>query len=173
MTNKAKIISLILAALLCLSAFTACSSKSDAAETAAPTAAETAAPESQAPANEDIAVETSYGSLKYPYALEEIVKCERQDTDGLESYIFSAVLDGSEIKVYTINFAASERAKLGDPLGTVQDSAGNSVYVYFQVEDDIVNDNMTVDQKNTVYAAQETVNDVISSMKDFATFAAA
>lgn len=113
---------------------------------------------------EDIKIETPYGALIFPYGFEEIVTWENETDEIADRFIFYAVLDSSKIKVYTISFSTETTTDEGDLLGEIQDSSGSSVYVYFLPENEIVNDEMSNDQKNTVYAAQETVNDVIASM---------
>ena len=113
---------------------------------------------------EDIKIETPYGALSFPYGFEEIVTWENETDEIADRFIFYAVLDSSKIKVYTISFSTETTTDEGDLLGEIQDSSGSSVYVYFLPENEIVNDEMSNDQKNTVYTAQETVNDVIASM---------
>lgn len=113
---------------------------------------------------EDIKIETPYGDLSFPYGFEEIVTWENETEGTADRFVFYAVLDSSKIKVYTISFSTEATSDEGDLLGEIQESSGSLVYVYFLPEDGIVNDEMSNDQKNTVYAAQETVNDVIASM---------
>lgn len=119
---------------------------------------------------EDIQIETPYGNLGYPYGFEEIVTWENQKDDTADRYIFYAVVDDEIIEVYDLSFAEQVLEDEESLLGKIQDPSGSTVYVYFSAEDEIVNDGMTEDQKNTVYAAQETVNDIISSLNDIPEF---
>ena len=119
---------------------------------------------------EDVQIETPYGNLSYPYGFEEIVTWENKKDDTVDRYIFYAVVDDETIEVYDLTFAKQVLEGEESLLGKIQDASGSMVYVYFSAEDEIVNDGMTEDQKNTVYAAQETVNDIISSLNDIPEF---
>lgn len=158
--QKKTIISFLFALILLVSCLTGCSSDK----------AQNGTDENQAVINENIKIETPYGNLCYPYSFEEIVKYESKNDGDVSSYIFYAALDGQDIKIYTIAFSGKNLNDAGAVLGTVKDASGNTVYVYFAPEDEIVNDGMTDGQKNTVYAAQETVNDVIASLNNLSTF---
>lgn len=120
--------------------------------------------------NEDIKVETTYGVLSYPYGFEEIVDCVKEEAGDVEKYIFYAVVNEEKIKVYTITFSEESLNDSGEILGTIQSSSDAPVNVYFLPENEIVNDDMTDDDKNTVYAAQETANDIIASLNDLSEF---
>lgn len=117
-----------------------------------------------------VEIKTNYGTLSYPIGFEEIVTFEESDNDGVQSYEFSAVLNDEQIKVYTISFSQDVREDLGELLGTIDGDDGETVNVYFAPVEDIVNDKMSEDDQNTVYAAQETVNDVIASLHENKSF---
>lgn len=122
--------------------------------------------------NQDVQVKTSYGELYYPYGFEEIVNYEQEESGDAESYVFYAVLENSRVKVYTITFSNTGLSDRGDLLGTVADDSGKTVNVYLLPEDEIVNDSMSDEDKDTVYTAQETLNDVVNSLHDWNSFTA-
>ena len=117
--------------------------------------------------NEVVSVETSYGEVEYPIGYEEIVSSEQTTDDNAEEYIFYAVLNGEKIKVYTICFSAEEMSDKGDLIGTTTNEDGDTVNIYLLPEEDIVDDDMSDDDKNLIYAAQETLNDVVSSISNW------
>lgn len=126
--------------------------------------------EEQSTGNEDVQIGTPYGNLSYPYGFEEIVKSVEVEKDDVQSYEFYAVVNEQEIKVYTISFSVSAQENSGDLLGTVQDNKGETVNVYCCPEENIIADGTSEDDQNTIYTAQETVNDVIASLKNFSGF---
>ena len=96
--------------------------------------------------------------------------CEKEEAGDVEKYIFYAVVNEEKIKVYTITFSEESLNDSGEILGTIQRSSDAPVNVYFLPENEIVNDDMTDDDKNTVYAAQETANDIIASLNNLSEF---
>ncbi len=116
-----------------------------------------------------ILVETPYGNLSYPYTFEEILTWENEDDADVVRYVFYAIVDDERIAVFDISF--TDQA-LGNAnfLGEIKNDDGTAVNVYFTAYDEIVIDGMTDDQKNIVYTAQETVNDVISSLYNISSF---
>ena len=115
--------------------------------------------------NQDISVDTPYGKLVYPYSVEEILTTESNKADDTDSYIFDAVFDENKIKVFTIYFSKSDHTDEGDLIGTTKDKDGNNINVYLKPESNIVNEEMSDDEKDIIYTAQETLNDVVTSLE--------
>ncbi len=119
--------------------------------------------------NEDILIETTYGNLSIPYGFEEIITWDEENADGIDKYVFYAVLEDEKIPVYDIEFTEQSLSDL-NYLGQIEASDGSIVNVYFDGYEDIIQEDMTEDQADIVYTAQETVNDVISSLNEISTF---
>jgi len=120
--------------------------------------------------NEMVTVDTSYGEVEYPAGYEEIVSAEKTAADDSEEYVFYAMLNGEKIKVYTISFSESEVSDKGELIGTTLNGDGETVKIYLLPEEDIVSDDMPDEDKNLVYAAQETLNDVVASLSNWTDF---
>ena len=103
--------------------------------------------------------------MVYPYSVEEILTTESNKDDDTDSYIFDAVFDENKIKVFTIYFSKSDHTDEGDLIGTTKDKDGNNINVYLKPESNIVNEEMSDDEKDIIYTAQETLNDVVTSLE--------
>ena len=115
--------------------------------------------------SDSVIIETSYGNLSYPVAFEEIINYEKSDSDDAELYSFYAVLEDREIKVYDIIFSEKKPESEKYLIGTVSDDSDNPVFVSFEPVAEIIDEDMDEDDEEIVYSAQETVNDVIDSIK--------
>lgn len=108
--------------------------------------------------NEWVNVETTYGKFRYPFAFSDLVKVEAEDEGDSQSLEFSALIDDEYTIIYTINYNSDE----GMPCGILMLDKEIPVSVEFEEISDTLND----DWASTFYAAQETFNDVVSSMAE-------
>lgn len=107
---------------------------------------------------ETVIVETTYGTVKYPYAFSDLVIVEAETFENHAVLEFKAEIDGTEYKLYTLIFNGEE----GIPVGKL--TVDGETYVVTALFHDVTglsNDNMV-----TFYAVQETFNDVVNSLSE-------
>lgn len=115
-----------------------------------------------------VIVQTTYGTVKYPYAFSDLVIVEAQTFENHAVLEFKAELDGTEYKLYTLTFAL-DRGEEGIPVGELP--VDGKTYVVTALFHDVTgldDDNMV-----TFYAVQETFNDVVNSLSENEGFTAA
>ena len=121
------------------------------------------------PNNPDMEIETPYCSLTIPFAFSELVSYTRTESDGIDSYTFSAALEDQTVPVYVIHFAKGEDAAPGELFGMLQTDDGTVRVLYeaYNPEDTIQGDDL-----ESFYTAQETINDVFASVQAASGFTA-
>ena len=115
---------------------------------------------------EDIVlVNTTYVTVKYPYAFSDLMSVEAETFEDYAVLEFGAIINDTTHKVYTLYFNGEE----GMPLGTLERN-GETYVVTAQFHDasGVSEDNMI-----TFFAAQETFNDVVNSLSENEGFTAA
>lgn len=111
-----------------------------------------------------VLVETTYGTVRYPFAFSDIMSVEAENHGNYAALEFSAMIDGETYKLYTLYFNSED----GVPVGTLRyDSETYVVTAEFHDASGISDLNMV-----TFYAAQETFNDVINSLSENENFRA-
>ena len=176
-TSVTRMLALLLAAMLLLSAGCAKNNTSESNQTnnnensadSAPSKSESTA-ELNKPENNDVDVETPYCTMTIPFAFSDLVSVDHQQKEANDSYVFSAVLDDRKVPVYTISFAPDGIETQGDRFGTLKGKDG-TVQVTFQANDP----DETLDEEalEAFYTAQETINDVFASIQATPGFTAA
>ena len=114
--------------------------------------------------NDTVLVETTYGTVRYPYAFSDILSVESENRGDHAVLEFNAAIDGETHKLYTLYFNSEE----GMPVGILR--IDNKTYVVsaeFHDANGISDLNMA-----TFYAAQETFNDVVNSLSENENFKA-
>lgn len=108
---------------------------------------------------------TTYGTVKYPFAFSDILSVEAKNFDSYASLEFSVLIDEKSVLLYALLFNGTE----GMPVGTLQVD-GETYEVTSQLYDaeDVSDDDMV-----TIYAVQETFNDVLSSLSENSGYTAA
>jgi hypothetical protein len=111
-------------------------------------------------------VETSYGTISYPFAFSDLIGVQAHNLGGATALEFTAKLNNGSYRIFTIWFGAKD----GIPLGSL-----NLDGVQVPVMADIYEKptNLSENDNNSFFAAQECFNDVVNSLgqiKDF-TFA--
>lgn len=167
----------LMAVLLSLLMLTACGGKTASSETAAATeaAGTAAAPETtvatEAPAVPSLAVDsvqedgdmmvvnTPYFQLRYPFAFADLIQVEAVINGDAEELVFSAKLDLSEYRLFSLSFGGT-----GDILlGTMElPERQEPVQVYATLYR--IDETLSSDFVNTFNAAQECFNDVMVSL---------
>jgi hypothetical protein len=100
---------------------------------------------------------TNYGVIKYPYAFSDLIHIETETFDYHAQMDFSAQINGKVVRLYTLLFNSGE----GIPVGTLQvDGVDYSVTALLHEIDDSVSD----ENRITFFAAQETFNEVVTSL---------
>ena len=143
-----------------------------------PSTSETKPPQTQpseegtlsAPENEDVKIETPYCTLSIPYTFSELVDVEREKSENADSYVFKASLEDRSVPVYTIRFVSGNSSEAGDLFGTLNTDEG-SVRVLFEAFNP--DQSLEGDDLEAFYAAQETINDVFTSLQATSGFTAA
>lgn len=113
-----------------------------------------------------VAVTTSFGQLKYPFAFSDLIKISASNALDVAELNFIAQISGEEYPLFTIRFGGGEEDIL---LGTMEipgEDAARNVYVRFgDVEEAALGEHL-----NTYLAAQEIFNDVVISLAENAGF---
>ena len=160
-----RIVALMLMATLLLCA--GCTKKTTPAPSAAPSPEASTLPP---PVNEDMKVETPYCDLTIPFAFSELVAAERAQSEEADSYVFYAVLENRSVPVYTIHFIPGDGEMPGELFGTLKTDDGNVRVLYEAFDPDA---SLEGDDLESFYTAQETINDVFSSLQAAPGFTAA
>lgn len=116
--------------------------------------------ESVEEAEQLMVVTTSYCVVSYPFAFSDIIRVAVEEYAGSEALMFRAYLNGEEYPMFCLVFDGS----VGSPAGNLTLSDGSVVSVSVEIfpgEEFLDSDNL-----HTFYAAQESINDVISSLMD-------
>lgn len=160
-----RITALVLIATLLLCA--GCTKKTEPAPSAAPSPEASTLPP---PVNEDMKIETPYATMTIPYAFSELVSVQRAETETADSYVFYAVLEDRSVPVYTIHFIPGDGEMPGDLFGTLKTDDGDVRVLYEAFSAD---ESLTGDDLEAFYTAQETINDVFTSLQAASGFTAA
>lgn len=105
-----------------------------------------------------IVVTTNYGTVAYPVAFEALMSVEARNQENDVALEFYATIDGKQCALYALAFHSRE----GIPVGYLQ--VGENVYAVNAIFHEPVG--LDADGKSTFYAAQETFNDVVTSLED-------
>ena len=122
------------------------------------------------PVNEDMQVETPYCDLTIPFAFSELVAVERAQGEDADSYVFYAVLENRSVPVYTIHFIPGDGTMPGELFGTLKTDDGTVRVLYEAFDPD---ESLQGDDLESFYTAQETINDVFTSLQAASGFTAA
>ena len=115
---------------------------------------------------EDIVlVNTTYVTVKYPYAFSDIVSVEAETFEDYAVLEFGAIINDTTYKAYTLFFNSEE----GMPIGTLERN-GETYVVTAQFHDA---SGIDEDSMITFNAVQETFNDVVNSLFENEGFTAA
>jgi len=107
-----------------------------------------------------VPVETPYGDLRFPEAMSDALDTEIEDDgEGSCRVSFFALLNERRYPLYIISIGSGE----GDEVGTLTGPDGIERNVYLTVSDNDLSD-VDENEKMSVYAMQETLNDVISNL---------
>lgn len=108
---------------------------------------------------EDIAVQTPYGQLKYPAKWKGLVRAE-QKTDDVFSVSYWGNINDKEYPLFTIIFGCTEDMSIG----TIVDDNGRTVCVGIKLADPPIEDTITQENKAMFYEMQEDANYLISML---------
>ena len=174
-----KNVKMILAALLAVLMLTACGGKEAAEETTlAPTEAEavevpmtTAATEatkelllrvdSIEEQGDMMVVNTPFFQVKYPFAFADLIQVETMDDGQVAELVFSAKLDLSAYRLFSITFGGTGEIPLGTMVLPGREEAVEVYATLYQIDETLSSDFV-----NTFNAAQECFNDVMFSLME-------
>lgn len=109
---------------------------------------------------ETLVVSTSYLNVEFPYAFSDLVRVEAVGQGNQRGLEFSAKIAGEDRELYTLWFNGKDGQMVGsfDP----EDGKGPVVVTlaFYNVDPQLQGDDRT-----TFFATQETVNDVLASMR--------
>lgn len=115
--------------------------------------------------DDTVLVETTYGTVRYPHAFSDIMSVEAATFENHATLEFTATIDDTTHKLYTLLFNGEE----GMPVGVLRNGDERYVVtVQFHDANGISDNNMS-----TFYATQETLNDVLNSLSENKGFIAA
>ena len=112
-----------------------------------------------------VVVETTYGTFRYPYAFSDIVSVNAVNGEESAQLQVSVIMEDSSFVVYTIHY----NEEIGSVCGKLKlDGYEDEIDVSVEFEE--ASDAVPEDWLTTVYAVQETFNDVINSMSEDSRF---
>ena len=110
-----------------------------------------------------VIVNTNYCQIKYPYAFSDLVQVEAINQGERSVLLFTAYLNGSKVKLYELSFGDQGGMKVG-----TLSFGQNAVDVHATIYEPIPGQDEG--SRIAFIAAQETFNDVASSLLDNANF---
>ena len=105
---------------------------------------------------EDLVIETPYGNLYYPGEWKDSLVVEQEN----ESVHFYANINEKKVKLFTLEFGVEDSA-----IAYVLNDNNNKVSVGIRMEELMLDDNWSDEDKNTVYTMQESVNDLLEKLE--------
>ncbi len=165
--KRKPIIILLLTAVL-LSALFGCSSEKQVKNTVSQSSALFTVDE----ANPDwLMIETDYGDIRISRTYEEVIRYEEEHSADSTKYVFYAIPDEDiDIEIYTVIFSLKEPEDKASYIGSFNGKNGERVYASYIMEDNINLGQTDAGIDDLVYAAQETVNDIIHCVEQFPGF---
>ena len=149
---------MLLSVLFVVLCVTGCSSK----EKEATLTAESATPEQQASEQQDdIVIETIYGSLRFPGRWMDRLQVDQAEYDDLVEVAFSAGFNGNVIPLFSIVIGGGS----DDAAGVLTADDGTQRNVYVIVEEIVEDDYLSHDELEQLYGMQEDLNYLIDNLK--------
>ena len=105
-------------------------------------------------------VNTPYCSLEIPEEWAGRIFVEIKEEEWNTEVLFYGEVRGEKILLYTMHFGGAA----GDPVGVLECDAGVMMDVTVEIPDITVSENWTAEERDTVYALQETVNYVLTEL---------
>ncbi|MBE6959778.1 MAG: hypothetical protein E7448_03520 [Ruminococcaceae bacterium] len=110
-----------------------------------------------------VIVATNYCAIKYAYSMSDLVQVETINEDNKAILRFYTVLNGTKMPLYEMVFGGQE----GIPLGSVT-VGKHTLQVYMVIHESMPG--LDDSSRIAFIAAQETINDVASSLKENSNF---
>lgn len=105
-----------------------------------------------------IVVNTEYGTIRYPFAYEDMIRIKPVKEAAYGAMEFYAQLPSGTYPIYTIWFGKEQ----GSPLGMIANKDGTYVDAFLEIFEPAKK--LKDSDLTSFYAAQETVNDVLGSL---------
>ena len=106
-----------------------------------------------------IVVNTSYCQVKYPYAFSDMIQVEAINSDEKTALLFTVLLNGQKANIYELTFGGEGVIPVGE-ITLTPGQAPVSVYATFYEHDVGLSEELRI----AFFAAQETFNDVATSL---------
>ena len=171
--NDMRIKNILFVSALCLGLLCGCGSEAEEAPAASVPAEESPAVESTVPEEEklpgltiisetvdgeSVVLETSYCTVKYPFAFSDVVKAEAIMDEDCAALRFNALLGDKALPAFDLEFFGGS----GTELGTMETEGGTApVSVSFHDPE-----GLGEGEESTFYAVQEIFNDVLQSLAE-------
>ena len=107
--------------------------------------------------NHMVIVATEYGKIQYSFAMSDVIRIVPIRYSDHASFEFRGILGDEEALLYTLWIGKDQ----GTPAGFATDRSGNLHETYFEMAK--APKGLQESDRNTFYAAQETINDVLST----------
>lgn len=111
--------------------------------------------------DENVYVEFSYGTFKYPYAFSDLISITPINEGEYKALVFKANIDGNTLKVFSVWF---NNPGIGHDVGTVNIPGGDTVDICVEFHNPP--EFLSESELYTFRAAQEVFNDVVNSFAD-------
>lgn len=144
-----------------------------AADTTAPAAVTETTAATQAPEKPQLTIDsiveqgdmmvvtTSFCVVKYPFAFADLIQVEAVNNGETGELVFSAKLDLSEYRLFSISFGGSGDIPLGTMVLPGREEPAEVCATLYQIDE-----SLSADFVNTFNAAQECFNDVMFSLME-------
>lgn len=109
---------------------------------------------------EQMLVQTQFCRLTYPGAFVDVMEVNAVNEENGRALVFAANIQGRTYPLYALHFDA----EAGQPVGSLVNASGQRVSV--SVEFFALPEALAEGEKNTFLAAQETANDVLTSLEE-------
>jgi len=104
-------------------------------------------------------VDSIYGKIEYPSMFSDIITVVSNEKDGNGCLEFYGNLENGTYLLYTFEFTEEE----AEAVGIVVDDQGKELYIHMELAP--IPENLTDADLNTFHAVQETLNDVLTSLR--------
>ncbi len=107
---------------------------------------------------------TSYGTMRYPFPLSDVIKTEAVNYGEYAQLKFSAAVSEKTVPMYTLNFNKDSGIPTGELILPVSSEKIGVSVEFFEP------DGLTEEEERVFYAACETFNDILDSFAENGNF---
>ena len=111
--------------------------------------------------DEDMVIETKYGTLHYNDQWREYVRVSQTEDGDVVSISFTALINGKEYPLFDVSIGGGP----GSEVGKLTDSEGKMRIVYIKASEIKEEKDLNANEQNRLYAMQEDINYIVDHLK--------